>query len=479
MANTLFGLVAQATTAIFTTVLTLYLVRSLGPDRFGLFSLALSVSAVALMLSDFGLASSTGRYVAERNTDLPNLRRVTSAALPLKLGGALVVAVALFGLAPVIAAIYDKRGLEWPLRAAAISLLFESMILLYTSTFGALRRVSLNALTIFLESLVETTASIALVALGAGVTGAAAGRAAGYAVGALVGGILLARIVGRPKLRQDPEDAELARAIARYARPLLVINGAYVLYSYVDALLIGVLLTSRDVGEFTAPLRLITLVGYIGQSVATAVSPRLAGETPDVRSFTSALRLLVVLQAFLVVPMLAWSEPIVDLLLGKDYRLAGQVLLALVPYALLLGVGPLITMTVTYIGGARQRVPIVLLALVVNLVIDLVLLPTVGVLGAAVGTGVAFAIYVPAHLRICVGAFGIDMRPVLLTLARAAGAAAAATGVLLLIGRTNLHAWQWAAGVVLAPTAYLAVLLALGEVKRAERRQLLGRIRRR
>lgn len=474
IANTLFGLVAQGTTAVFTAILTLYLVRALGPDEYGLFSLALSIAAIGILVADFGLASSVGRYVAEGHEDLPSVRRVTDVGLRLKLVTSLAVAGLLIALADPFADAYAKPALAAPLRWVAVSLFFESLLMLYTSTFGALRRVNLNARTIFVESGLEAGASVGFVLGGAGVAGAAAGRAVGYGAGMVIGAVLLWRLVGRPRLRRDRANAGISRQIRAYARPLLVINGAYTLYAYIDALLIGALLTARDVGEFTAPLRLVTLVGYVGQSVATAVAPRLAGPRPDIGGFVTSLRWMVILQALLVAPMLAWSQPIVSLLLGPDYKLAGQVLRGLVPYAFLYGVGPLITMTVTFAGSASRRVPIVLGALVVNLVIDLILLPTIGVIGATVGTGVAFAIYVPAHLRVFIQDFATDLRPLLATLGRSLLAGGAAAAVLALIGTEKLAVWQWLAGAVAAPSVFVGVLLltrelTLGDLRRLER----------
>ena len=53
--NTGFAFLAQITTALFTSVLTIYLVRALGPEQFGLFSLALAVGGMAMTLADFGI----------------------------------------------------------------------------------------------------------------------------------------------------------------------------------------------------------------------------------------------------------------------------------------------------------------------------------------------------------------------------------------------------------------------------------------
>lgn len=471
IANTLFGLLAQATTAIFTAGLTLYLVRALGPDGYGLFALTLSIAGIGLIVSDFGLAPSAGRFVAEEVHDPPALRRVTDAALPLKLIGAVVIAAALFLLAPLLADAYDRPALAWPVRWIALSLCFESMLMLYTSTFGAMRRVDLNARVIFFESLVEVSASVALVAVGGGVAGAVGGRAIGYATGTLVGVILLARLVGPPHPHRRV--GEVGRRIASYARPLFVINGAYTLYAYTDALLIGALLTTKDLGNYSAPMKLVVMVGYVGQSIATAVAPRLAGENPDGRTFARALRALTLIQVFLVAGLVAWAQPICALALGDEFTEAPKVLRALGPYALLLGLGPLITMTVTFLGAASRRVPIVLASFALNAALNVVLLPMIGVIGAAIATGIGFAVYVPAHLRICRQALGLDLAPQARTLARALVAGALAAGVLLLVGRRDLAVWQWAVGGVAAPAVFVGALLALREVRPAELRALV------
>src|SRR4051794_10233588 len=64
--NAAFSFAAQLTTASLTAVLTVFLVRSLGPHDFGIFALALGVSAVSLALADLGISNATARFVAEQ-----------------------------------------------------------------------------------------------------------------------------------------------------------------------------------------------------------------------------------------------------------------------------------------------------------------------------------------------------------------------------------------------------------------------------
>ncbi|MDX6708708.1 MAG: Polysaccharide biosynthesis protein, partial [Solirubrobacteraceae bacterium] len=166
--NTTFGILTQVSTSVFTAVLTLYLVRALNPSDFGVFALALTIGGICLMLSDAGLSQSTARFVAERRETTGAIARLLSDALRLKLvlGGA--VALALVALAEPIAAAYGQPGLTWALRGIALALFANTMLMLYLYAFIATGRLRSNLRVVFLESAMEATASITLVALGGG-----------------------------------------------------------------------------------------------------------------------------------------------------------------------------------------------------------------------------------------------------------------------------------------------------------------------
>ena len=63
--NAAFALASQIATASFTAVLTIVLVRVLGPEDYGVFALALSVASLVFLPADFGISQSTARFVAE------------------------------------------------------------------------------------------------------------------------------------------------------------------------------------------------------------------------------------------------------------------------------------------------------------------------------------------------------------------------------------------------------------------------------
>ena len=483
LANTAFALAAQATTSVFTAALTLYLVRALGPGDFGVFGLALGIGAIALLLADLGVSQSTARFIAEVRGDRPAVAGLLADALRLKIAISAAVAVVLIALADPIATAYDNPDLAWPLRGVALAVLGQGLVLFYLTAFQALGRIDRNVRVVFIESATETTASIALVALGADAAGAAFGRAIGYAVGVAVAIAVVVRLCGRAAVALRRREDARTREIMTYARPLLVTNSAYTLFSTLDVLLIGALLTSPAVGLFAAPLRFVTFLGSIGQAVGNAVAPRLAAHADggrDVATFVATIRWLLLLQGLLVAAALVWSEPIVRLLFGEEFGESAGVLRALGPYILLVGLAPLITTGVNYLGQAGRRVPIVAAAVLVNAAIDLTLLREIGIVAAGIGTSAAYLLYVPLHLRLCGQVVAIPYRALALTLARTLLAAGAAAGVLAMFGTAaELSVTTWAAGVIAAPAVYLAVLFATGELRRQELAGVAARVRRR
>lgn len=472
--NTVLAFSAQLATGTFTAVLTLYLLRALGPSEYGVFALAVSIGAMAGLLADFGIEHSAARFLAERRGESTVVTELLRAALWMKVATSALVTGILFAAAGPIAAAFDEPELTWPLRVMALAVFGESIFMLFVTAFIGLARIGVNLRLIVFESSVETGASIALVALGAGAVGAAFGRAAGYLFGAVVAVVVVARMFGRSAVRPLGRDGGHTRAIARYAAPLLVTTSIYTVFSRVDILIVGALLGATAVGVFAAPLLLSVPLRYVGQAVANSVAPRQAGggsEPGSVEAFRTSLRWLAIYQAAIVAPLVVWADPIVDLLFGSEYDESADVLRVLALYIFLAGPSPLISTTVNYLGQAARRIPIVLLALALNVAIDLALIPTIGVVGAAVGSSAAYALYVPAHLRICRRELGLPLRPLAVTLLRALVAAGAMGLVLFAVGTESLSLAEWLLGGTAGTLAFCAALVLTGEISRAELRR--------
>lgn len=482
--NAALAFVVNITAAAFTAGLTLFLVRALGPSDYGLYALALSISALLTLPSDLGISAAAARFVAEQRGDPAAVAAILAAALRLKLLIGTAVGLGLFAAAGAVADGYDEPGLLWPLRAMAIVLFSQSILQLVGGAFTAHGRIVATLWIALSASTVELLTAVAFVLLGGGAAGAAFGRTAGWLVALLVGLVQLSRFLGRSAIVGRRAVPHTLRRIAGYASALVLVEASFALFDQVGAVLIGAFLGTTAVGVFQAPMRLIASLHLPGLAVAQAVAPRLARHelvAPNVSAFLSALRWVIVLQTAFAAPLLAWAEPIVGLLLGAEYDESIGLLRILTPYMFLSGVAPLLSLSVNYLGRARLRMPIAVGALAINLTLAAILIPTIGVEGAAIGSVAGYVLYVPGHLWLCRQALGFPLLPLAKTFVRSLLAGAAATGALAALGTHELALWEWAAGAVLGPAAFVAVLLAtreltLGDVKRLV---LLVRLRRR
>lgn len=472
-----FALAAQLTGASLTAGLLIYLGRALSPDDYGNFAFALSVASVATLLSDLGVSASAARFMAERRGDLPGSSAVLRSALRIKLALGGVTALLLIALAEPICSGLGSPGAVGALRWVAIALVGQSLFLLLFAAFEAVGRLKLRLVAATVESVTEVSASVALVALGAGAAGAGLGRATGYVVGGALGLFLVFRIFER---RSATTQRFSARTLMAYAGPLLVVDAAFRVFASIDVLLVSAVLGGgAQVAAFEIPLRLAAFLDYPAAALAAAVAPRMArgGAGPDLDVFQKAMRIAIVLQCATVPFLLVWPEAIVHLLFGDRYPEAPGVLRALAPYVLLAGVAQLVTLAANYLGLAARRIPIAIAMLAVNAAVSVTLLPRIGIVAGAIGTGAAYLVWVPAHLYLLRKHADLPLGNMLRTTLRALVAGAVTAAVLAAFGTGELGPLRMVAGGVVALATYVAALLAVREVTRDELRAVAHAVR--
>jgi O-antigen/teichoic acid export membrane protein len=469
--NTGFALAARVAGALFTGGLTLFLVRYFGPDDYGAYALAISVGGLFLLPMDFGVSRSAARFIAERRNDAAEVGAVLLRSIRLKAIGSSLAALLLVALAGPISSAYGESDLEWPLRIVAFAALAQSFMLLFTITFEALGVNSMGFVIALSESALECISSLILVLAGAGVAGAVGGRAIGYGVAAILAAILTFRAVSVSRRARAGAAGLSLRRIASYAGALFVIDAAFAAFGYIDILLIGALLDPRSAGFFSAPAQLLIFAQYGGLALAASVGPRLSRSVeggPDARSFQIGLRLLLLVQLVIVAPIVVWATPITHLLFGPDYGASADVLRGLAPFAVLVGPAPMLALSINYLGEARRRIPLAVGAVALNAAIDVVLIPKIGIVAGAIGTDIAFLFFTIGHLLIARSLIDLDLRRIGVTLLRTILAAAAMSAALLGFGTESLSPVQAVVGSVLGLGTYAAVLVASGEVSRAE-----------
>ncbi len=467
------ALIALVGSAGLTFVALLVLVRTLEPAQYGLFALGFAINQVAFVVADAGLASSTARALAAAETGAQRAR-AASSGLAIKGGVSIAVALVLALAAPAIASTYDHPDLAAVLRATAVALAAQSIFMLYRHGLNAIGATQAMLRLVLGESAIEAVAVVGLAVAGGTAAWAMTGRAAGFLVGAALGFVLLRRRLGP----LPTPSAATARSLATYGLTLAVADGAFLLFTQIDVLLIGALRSARDVALFEAPARLLVVAGYLGYAVAMSVAPRLARDEPSRAraTLTGAVRIVSTAQGAILLVWLALVVPNATRIFGARYEPSGDVLLLLSPYLLMAGAAPLTALAANYAGAGRLVVVASCAALAVNAAIDIALLPSHGILVAAVATDVAFALFVALLIRGCAQTFGFGLAGAVAGGARLLVALAPA--VLAMTGLLTLGPVATAAGLLPTLGLYLGGLHLTGlmppQVATAWRRKAVG-----
>jgi O-antigen/teichoic acid export membrane protein len=476
--NTVFAVAVRLSGTVFTGILVIFLVRYLGPKEYGVFALAMGVGALMSVPSDLGISMSAARFVAELRGDAGSVAQVISDGYRLKLVVGGLASLGLIVLAEPIAAAYGAPGLAWPLRILAVAAFGQSLMLFWATIFEALGRIAVYLRVVVAESVMEAGLSIAVVLFGTGATGAMAGRAAAYAFASGYGLVLITRTVGR-SVRPRRGGHGHVRRIAVYGSALTIVDGAFTLFITIDVLLIGAILSVSHVGLFESVYRLASLLFFIGGPVRSAVAPRLTrgAAGPDHEALETALRYVVLAQGVVLAPLIVWAEPIVRIVLGTDYLGSVGTLRALAPFALLITVSPLLAGAANYLGAAARRVPIAIATVALNAAIDVALLKRIDIIASAIGTDVAYMLYVAAHVRLCQDLAGLRLRPLVAPFLGSLAAAGGMGLVLLLFGTGDVAVPLVVAGGVLGTAVYAAILLATRQLTMDEVRAVARRFR--
>jgi O-antigen/teichoic acid export membrane protein len=179
-----------------------------------------------------------------------------------------------------------------------------------------------------------------------------------------------------------------------YTAPRGVATVASTALQRLDIVLVSVLSGTGDAALYTAATRFLVVGQFLGGAVATSVQPRLAGwfAVGDRAAVSSTYRTAtswVILGTWPFYLLCAWTAPFWLEVFGKGYNTATPVVL-IIGASMLVATGCGMVSVVLVMGGrTRDNLINTLVALGLNVGIDLILIPHIGIVGAAIGWAVA------------------------------------------------------------------------------------------
>jgi PST family polysaccharide transporter len=378
--------ILQIVIALFVGV---WLARYLQPGAYGNFNYAIAFVALFSPLATLGL---DGIIVRNLVKDPSKKEKILGTAFYLRLGGS---CASIFIIYSAILLLRPKDNVtHWLVGILGAGLVFQAFDIIrfwfesqVQSKYIVYARNTAFCTTAFVK-VVLILIHASLIAFAWAVFAEIILSAAGFAVAYHLKG-------NRIKLWKW--DYAEAKSLIRDSWPLFLSGLAIIIYMKIDQVMLGNMLGDKEVGIYSAAVRISEVWYFIPLAIVSSVSPsiveaKIIGEDLYYQRIGNLFRFMAGIAYGIALLMTLFSNPLVSLLFGPNYAGAGPVL-AIHTWAsifVFLGVarGPWIVNE----GLMKLSLYSSIIGAVINITLNLLLIPGFGVIGAAIATLLSYGV---------------------------------------------------------------------------------------
>ena len=402
------GLIIRLSATGLGFVTTWLIARHWGAEVLGAYTFALTWVTLLAVLAGLGLTTLVTRTTAverSREADCPG-----GALLLFAVRASFVASVPLMSIVMLLAQ-WMARGEDialWRGLWAALPLvpLVALLQIFQAAARGWGRAVLGQVAELFLRPLgflVVVAAAVFYGATQAGVELLFLGQI-GATGAAVIVAIVIVRAIGSGKLFGRPQAGE-GRAWLTEARPFFASTLLYALSTQIDTMLLGALGGAQELGFYTIAWRLAALIGFSLFASNAVLAPRFAslhaqGQRLEIARLARSAAVLTSLVALPVAGVYGFFGAPVLGLFGADFVGAQPVLLILAAGQLFNVVTGPVGLVLNMVGQERAVVRALSVSVAVNVILNLVLIPRWGGVGAAVASTAGFVVWNVLLLRV-------------------------------------------------------------------------------
>jgi O-antigen/teichoic acid export membrane protein len=377
-----------------------YFSRHLNPDEMGSFFLFLAVLGLASIPADFGIKGALEKRLSEGS----HPEKTLSSALAFK---AVALAVVLVALVAARGALdhYIGSSLAWLLVAA---LVVREFSFAYIAALRGRLRVGETAIIKFAVRLIWMGTGAALVSVGYGPEGPVIGLMVGLATGLVWAYSRLDVGFTRPSL-------EHVRSLFTFSKYNAVTSIGGRFYQWVDIAIIGFLLTQHHVSAYEFSWQITLLVLMLSKSISLSIFPQISqwdaeSETRSIEAIVSrAIGVVLFISVPAIVGVQIYGTDLLRFVFGPEYAFAGLVLVVLMVEKLIQSLNDIVEASVRAIDRPDLAAKATVVSVGLNLVLNPVLIVSIGLVGAAIATAVTGFVNTALHYRYLSRFISIDV----------------------------------------------------------------------
>lgn len=385
---------------IFAYLTRVFIARTMGPETYGLLSMGIAITSFLTIFSLFGLNLGLIRFIAYYRGK-KNLRKIKGSifsSLKISLPMSIVFSLVLFLFSEQISIFFSKPGLFSVIQTFSLIPVFS--VLMYLS-FSILMGFNLIKNKVYVVDIGKNLSTLVFVIifffLGFKIFGAILAFVFGFLFSAILGLYYVKKII-LPKIKKI-KGVYVGKELFLFSWPLLMVAVLLMVLSYTDVLMLGYFDTAANVGIYNAALDICILLAFIKTAFGSIFIPTISNlyshknikEIRKIYKISTRWMFSAVFPLFLL--LVLFPDKILNILFGKDFVLGSHSLMILAFGYLIDAFFGINEKTTISIGKTKVNFYLTLLAAISNIILNLILIPIYGMMGAAIAMTTALILY--------------------------------------------------------------------------------------
>ncbi|MCX5635883.1 MAG: flippase [Planctomycetota bacterium] len=377
---TLFSTIALTGIGFLSTI---YFAHVLGPEPLGAYFLLLAYYGIFNLIGDGGFGGAAVKRISEGEE--PN--EYFSAFVFIRIVLLAVSVTTLLFAEPYLKDINSSGIFFWILIALIVSVFASST---GTGVYGA-GKVGIFQISNFVEVLLRFIFQISAVFIGFGV----AGLAGGFIGGLIAGGIANFHYLELKLVRFRTSHL---KNLSGFSFWIFLTASGSLIFSYADTLLIGFFMSNADVGIYRTAFQLTSVATFTTLALHSVLYPKISnwGAHGQVTEIKNSLARAFTYSLLLAIPTCVggWilGERLLYYLYGASFVEGNSALFFLLLVQIVNVFMYLGTMTLAALNRPKDAFWITVIASIANILLNLVLIPIMGITGAAIATLIAMTL---------------------------------------------------------------------------------------
>lgn len=235
-----------------------------------------------------------------------------------------------------------------------------------------------------------------------------------FTVSALINVMLFSALKTR---FEAPTQFGALKEALRFALPCYLANSAQFLNYRLDVFIVGYFAGFASVGRYTLAVSLGQLLWLMSNSVASVLLPKVAASTDleeSVRHTSRVNRLALLASLVCGIALGLFATQAIPVFYGESFRPSVTALLLLLPGIIVFSSANVLAAYLAGIGKPRLNLLVSCVSLVVTILLDLTLIPRLGIVGASIASTASYTVAAVMLVVLFTRETGASVRQVLL-----------------------------------------------------------------